>query len=47
MRLDRASRRAWLRGQELPLTPTAVALFEYLMTHSDELVSRDRLLDAV
>lgn len=45
--LDRASRRVWLRGQELSLTPKAVALLEYLMTHPDELVSRDRLLDAV
>jgi DNA-binding response OmpR family regulator len=45
--LDRLSRRAWLDGQELLLTPKAVALLEYLMTHPDELVSRERLLDAV
>ena len=32
---------------ELRLTPKAVALLEYLMTHPDELLSRDRLLDAV
>jgi DNA-binding response OmpR family regulator len=47
LRLDRRSRRAYLAGQELNLTPKAVALLEYLMTHPDELVSRDRLLDAV
>ncbi len=29
------------------LTPKAVALLEYMMTHQDELMTRDRLLDAV
>jgi len=47
MTLDRLSRRAWLEGRELLLTPKAVLLLEYLMTHPDELVSRERLLDAV
>jgi DNA-binding response OmpR family regulator len=32
---------------ELHLTPKAMALLEYLMTHPDELLTRDRLLDAV
>jgi DNA-binding response OmpR family regulator len=45
--LDRASHRVWLNGKEATLTPKAVALLEYLITHPDELVSRDRLLDAV
>jgi len=45
--LDRRSRRVFLTGEELTLTPKAVALLEYLMTHPDELVSRDRLLDVV
>jgi DNA-binding response OmpR family regulator len=45
--LDRSARRVRLDGRELNLTPKAVALLEYLMTHPDELVSRDRLLDAV
>ena len=45
--LDRVARRAKLAGQELPLTPRAVALLEYFMSHPDELMSRDRLLDAV
>jgi DNA-binding response OmpR family regulator len=45
--LDRRSRRAFLDDQELTLTPKALALLEYLLTHPDELVSRDRLLDVV
>ncbi len=45
--LDRASRRAWLNGQELALTPKATVLLEYLLTHPDELITRERLLDAV
>lgn len=44
---DRRTRRAWLSGKELTLTPKALALLEYLMTHPDELVTRERLLDAV
>lgn len=45
--LDRRSRRAFLDDQELTLTPKAFALLEYLITHPDELVTRDRLLDVV
>jgi DNA-binding response OmpR family regulator len=45
--LNRQSRRAYLGGAELRLTPKAVALLEYMMTHPDELLSRDRLLDTV
>lgn len=45
--LDRRSRRVYLEDDELTLTPKAVALLEYLMTHPDELVTRDRLLDVV
>jgi DNA-binding response OmpR family regulator len=45
--MNRPSRRAYLEGTELGLTPKAVALLEYMMTHPDELLSRDRLLDAV
>jgi DNA-binding response OmpR family regulator len=45
--LNRPSRRAYLESEELSLTPKAVALLEYMMTHPDELLSRDRLLDAV
>ncbi len=45
--LDRSSRRAILGAREVALTPKAVALLEYLMTHPDELITRERLLDAV
>lgn len=45
--LDRRARRAWLRDQELVITPKAMALLEYLMTHPDELLARERLLDSV
>lgn len=44
---DRLARRAWLDEQELTLTPKAAAVLEYLLTHPDELISRERLLDAV
>ena len=45
--LDRRARRVFLDSEELNLTPKAVVLLEYLMTHADELLSRDRLLDVV
>lgn len=45
--LDRRARRALLDEEEIPLTPKALLLLEYLMTHPDELVSRERLLDVV
>jgi DNA-binding response OmpR family regulator len=44
---DRRARRAYLQGKELTLTPKALILLEYLMTHPDELVTRERLLDVV
>jgi DNA-binding response OmpR family regulator len=45
--LDRLSRRAFVGTVELALTPKAATLLEYMMTHPDELLSRDRLLDSV
>ncbi len=47
LRLDRRARRASVGGQSLELTPKALSVLEYLMTHPDEVVSRERLLDAV
>lgn len=47
LRLDRRSRRVSLGERELNLTPKAMLLLEYLMTHPDEVVSRERLLDVV
>jgi DNA-binding response OmpR family regulator len=45
--LDRRSRRVYLGTEEANMTPKAVMLLEYMMTHPDELVTRDRLLDVV
>jgi DNA-binding response OmpR family regulator len=45
--LDRVARRVYFKNEEIQLTPKAVALLEYMMTHPDEMMSRDRLLDAV
>jgi DNA-binding response OmpR family regulator len=45
--LDRHARRATLEDKPLDLTPKALAVLEYLMTHPDECVSRERLLEAV
>ncbi len=44
---DRRTHRVYLAAQEIMLTPKAVALLEYLLTHPDELLTRDRLLEAV
>jgi DNA-binding response OmpR family regulator len=45
--LDRPAHRVFAASEELRLTPKAVALLEYMMTHPDELLTRDRLLDVV
>jgi DNA-binding response OmpR family regulator len=45
--LDRRARRAAVDGKATALTPKAFALLEYLMVHPDELLTRERLLDAV
>jgi DNA-binding response OmpR family regulator len=45
--LDRSSRRVFLDNQELALTPKSISILEYFMTHPDEIVTREKLLDAV
>ena len=45
--LDRSARRVRFKSHEIPLTPKAITLLEYLMTHPNELISRERLLDVV
>lgn len=45
--LDRRRRRLEIAGQRTELTPKALALLEFLMLHPDELLTRERLLDAV
>ena len=47
LKLDRRARRATLAGKVLELTPKAFAVLEHLMTHPDEAVTRERLLDVV
>jgi len=47
LHLDRRARRVLFRGGELNLTPKGFLLLEYLMTHSEEVISRERLLDVV
>jgi DNA-binding response OmpR family regulator len=45
--VDRRRRRAWLDGAALELTPKGFALLEFFMIHPDEVLTRERLLDAV
>jgi len=47
LRLDRIARRAWWRDRELVLTPKAMLLLDYLLTHPDELLTRERLLEVL
>ena len=47
LRLDRQARRVTLNDQELPLTAKAFSVLEYMMLHADEVLTRERLLDAV
>jgi DNA-binding response OmpR family regulator len=47
LRVDRAARRVHLDGAEVNLTPKALLLLEYLITHPAELHTRERLLEAV
>lgn len=45
--LDRQKRQAWLSGTELKLTTRAFGVIEYLMLNSQEVVSRDQLLNEI
>jgi DNA-binding response OmpR family regulator len=47
LRFDRVARRAWLGDRELALTPKALTLLDYLLTHPDELLNRERLLEVI
>ena len=47
LELDRQARRATIAGQEIMLTAKAVSVLEYMLLHPDEVLSRERLLDAV
>jgi DNA-binding response OmpR family regulator len=45
--LDRRARRVSLKSRALELTPKALELLEYLMTHPEQAFTREQLLDAV
>jgi len=45
--VDRTTRRAYMNSVEISLSPRAISLLEYMITHPDELLTRERLLDAV
>jgi DNA-binding response OmpR family regulator len=45
--LDRASQRVFKADAEVALTPRATVLLGYLMTHPDQVLTRERLLEAV
>lgn len=45
--IDRRMRRATLNEKPLDLSPKSFAVLEYLMTHPDEVISRERLLQLV
>ncbi|WP_207782613.1 response regulator transcription factor [Phytoactinopolyspora limicola] len=47
LRFDRVARRAWLGERQLTLTPKALTLLDYLLTHPDELLTRERLLEVL
>lgn len=47
LEFDRTARRVWLAGGEVSLTPRALMLLEYLMGHSEELHTRERLLSTL
>lgn len=45
--LDRRSHRFYIRDQEVELTPREYGLIDYLITHGNELCTRDNILDGV
>ena len=45
--VDRTARRAHVGGVEVTLTPKAFSLLEYLLSHPDEVITRERLLSVV
>lgn len=47
LRLDRTSHRFFIHETEIELTPREHALIDYLIRHSDELCTRDSILDNV
>jgi two-component system, OmpR family, response regulator len=47
LRLDPATRRVWLRGEQIELTRREFAILEYLLHHPDEVMSKRDILEHV
>ena len=47
LRLDPATRRVWLRGEQIALTRREFAILEYLLHHPDKVMSKRDILDHV
>jgi two-component system OmpR family response regulator len=47
LRLDPATRRVWLSGEQIELTRREFAILEYLLHHPDEVLSKRDILDHV
>jgi DNA-binding response OmpR family regulator len=47
LELERQSHRVFFANHEVALSTKAVSILEYLMLHPDEVLSRERMLDAV
>jgi DNA-binding response OmpR family regulator len=47
LRLDPATRRVWLRGEQIALTRREFAILEYLLHHPDEVMSKRDILEHV
>jgi len=47
LKLDHSAHRAFIRDQEVELTPREFALLSYLIDHAEELRTRDQILAAV
>ncbi len=45
--LDRLARRIRIDGAEVAVTPKAFAILEYMLTHPDELIAREHILDVI
>jgi DNA-binding response OmpR family regulator len=47
LRLNPATRRVWLSGEQIELTRREFAILEYLLHHPDEVLSKRDILDHV
>lgn len=45
--VNRQSRKAWLDECEMPLKTKAFSVLEYLMSHPEQVITREQLLDAI